>query len=860
MSVKQLWNESLTSGKHLPQKMTNRIPVLKNDFATEESNLRSELGKAVKAVRSGESELSEIEPLLQRFDKFFSSQNYEELESLRINLRQRLNMIAELQKSGIHCLDKENSFITEITKQAAAKDAYDLYVLFIDDTFYQGSQDQIIALQLLVRFACSKDKDNDIKTMLVDSDLQPNSNAHGISKLPNLQKYRKGERVAEDLVTVWQLDMGKDLFKIKMARRGDRSIPVRKEILRIFCPKSSTRGACNRKKRLWVCSDCQCYLHINLEDTTNVFCSENCGQSRLSELLFRCNDSYHGIHYEAFQEKDEGDVKQIVESIADKVRNILILGETGVGKSTWINGLANYIHYRDLEQALEPNSKLFVPIPTQYEVNDDKGGYKKIPIRDDSYIPTDQDNECFVTGASSTQMPITHSLCMNDFTYKLIDTPGMGDVRGVEQDKLNMQSILAVLAAIDNLHCICILMKPNITRLTPSFTYCIMELLTHLHKSSSQNIVFCFTNTRSTFYEAPETLKCLKAFFQDSLKNKEVKIDLNPSKTFFFDNEGFRLLALAKNGVQFKENVIKDFSGSWSKSSEETGRLLDLVEPTIPHKVEDTISLNEAKQLIMNMAVPLQNVCVAISNTLKKIGNYQDDKNKTEKEVHNFKQRLKFEGDACEITPLLRPYTACTHINCTATKVLTNNVTTHVYKSCHKPCSVQDVPVQGRGDARLTRCLAFKCNGETCDCGHTYHDHMHMITETKFVKKTFDNEDAMKKMNAASTEAEKMQIVIDNENTLKEELEGEHKAFFAASASFAWFLTKNAITPFNDYIDDYISLAIKTTENCGGANKDDELEKVCCWSFEHILNGLIIGWSEASEAINYYILVRFCCT
>ena len=33
--------------------------------------------------------------------------------------------------------------------------------------------------------------------------------------------------------------------------------------------------------------------------------------------------------------------------------NILILGETGVGKSTWINGIVNYLKHSSLQAAID---------------------------------------------------------------------------------------------------------------------------------------------------------------------------------------------------------------------------------------------------------------------------------------------------------------------------------------------------------------------------------------------------------------------------------------------------------------------------------------------------------------------------
>ena len=77
--------------------------------------------------------------------------------------------------------------------------------------------------------------------------------------------------------------------------------------------------------------------------------------------------------------------------------------------------------------------------------------------------------------------------------------------RGIEQDKENFQNILSYISYYEEIQGICILLKPNNSRLTVMFEFCIKELLTYLHKSAAKNIIFCFTNARNTNYRPGET-------------------------------------------------------------------------------------------------------------------------------------------------------------------------------------------------------------------------------------------------------------------------------------------------------------------------------------------------------------------
>ena len=73
-------------------------------------------------------------------------------------------------------------------------------------------------------------------------------------------------------------------------------------------------------------------------------------------------------------------------------------------------------------------------------------------------------------------------------------------ILGPEKDRENMENTLDTVKKLKHLHGILILLKPNNSRLTVIFRFVIQELLTHLHRDAAKNIVFGFTNTRSTNY------------------------------------------------------------------------------------------------------------------------------------------------------------------------------------------------------------------------------------------------------------------------------------------------------------------------------------------------------------------------
>ncbi|CAF4159188.1 unnamed protein product, partial [Rotaria sordida] len=200
---------------------------------------------------------------------------------------------------------------------------------------------------------------------------------------------------------------------------------------------------------------------------------------------------------------------------SDKSINILLLGESGVGKSTFINAFVNYLKFDELKQA-EKNPIVLIPV-SFIMTTDDNFTERLVKFEgDDTLSNEDHDN----LGHSVTQHCKSYVFTLKDDDescgrkLRIIDTPGIGDTRGSSQDDVNLQHILSYINNLTHLNAICILLKPNNARLNIFFRSCFIQLIDLLGENTRDKIIFCFTNSRSTFYTPGNTAPALKTLLE----------------------------------------------------------------------------------------------------------------------------------------------------------------------------------------------------------------------------------------------------------------------------------------------------------------------------------------------------------
>ncbi|GBC01567.1 hypothetical protein RclHR1_04230012 [Rhizophagus clarus] len=529
--------------------------------------------------------------------------------------------------------------------------------------------------------------------------------------------------------------------------------------------------------------------------------------TEVEEQAFNSNDSYitetdstfKDMQIDSKKETMRQQIRKYDDALSQDEINILLLGETGVGKTTFINAFANYLKFKTFNDAKSGDIEILVS--SKFTITD--GYYNNKIIK----IGIEDSNEQFENvSTSSTQRCRSHVFHITrNKKIRLIDTPGIGDTRGLDQDKKNFADMLNYISNYKFLNGICILLKPNNSRLNVVFRFYIQELLTNLHKNAKDNIVFCFTNSRGTFYRPGDTLPPLKEQLEEFNKRSNVELKANKDTMYCFDNESFRFLAAFKRDIKFINEY--SFAESWDKSVDESLRLIKYIMTRPPHKVKHTLSLNNSRNIVSLLSKPLAEIEQLIQMNIKLIKEKQKELEDINQE--EFKDKLYILQLKLEPVVLEYPRTVCTNNKCIKllqieqTNIRKISYTTHCCLRCH----LTNIRCDEIDNTALRSCSAL-VTGECKICGCSWNKHMHITYENNInikVKKKSTKKAILEKCHKRILKLQKEQQKI-NEINLK----------------FTQFLRQNAIYNSCDAYVDYLNHFINEEKIKKCANTDND--------------------------------------
>ena len=117
-----------------------------------------------------------------------------------------------------------------------------------------------------------------------------------------------------------------------------------------------------------------------------------------------------------------------------------MLGETGVGKATFVSGIINYLRFDHLPETAEEVSRIQWAVPMKFVLLDEN--YAEMTVR---MGPSDDNESTESVSVSVTQDPKLHAFDSFGTKVQLIDTPGIGDTRGCDYGRASFDKIIDVI-------------------------------------------------------------------------------------------------------------------------------------------------------------------------------------------------------------------------------------------------------------------------------------------------------------------------------------------------------------------------------------------------------------------------------
>ncbi|GBC01557.1 hypothetical protein RclHR1_04230002 [Rhizophagus clarus] len=799
--LNDLFNDVKPISNLLPDNILKEINNHVQKIDLEEEKFRKELAKSLVKIRSRKGNNDELEVLIKVFRKSVLSNSFMTFIN---QCRLKADLIFTLKEKKVEYLGK-GATIDHIIHRNLNGHVYILIGEDIIDIIDGNSSPVYSVFQDLYN---SNKKSS--KFFIADTKI--------CTKIKNpgylvIYHYVNGELESDDYYNDNKISSNIVKFDVSNLRPKDDSNDKMRLAIRcphVVCPPT----ICN-----WICFKCE----QDIEYGYNLYLYCGCGKIEITNCKFKCNSSHHNaVGYTPLELNMLTDLP----SEPPEEINILLLGETGVGKSTFINAFANYLKFDTLNEA--KSGKMEALISSKFTITDNIN-YETKTIK----IGNNDSNERLENiGMSSTQecKSYTFYSAANEL-IRLIDTPGIGDTRGLDQDKKNFENILEHISQYRHLNGICILLKPNNSRLTIIFRFCIQELLSHLHRNAKDNIVFCFTNARGTFYRPGDTLPPLKKQLEELNKRSGVEIKVNHETIYCFDNESFRFLAAIKEpDISFTDADENNFSESWNKSVSESLRLIHYLIERPPHIIKDTLSLNNTRNTVIILSKPLAEIGQLIQTNIKLIKEQQNEVETSNKTIEELKEQLYIPQIDLESVALGHPRTVCTSISCVrSVQIGQSNISKIDYIThCHRHCYLEKVKCNKINNAALKNCAAMDSSGKCNSCGCQWDKHMHITYENKQIIKKIVDQNVVLQISKKKSDQETKKAIIEKYQARMNQLQIEQHTINDISLKFAQFLRQNAIAAFNDAYADYLDHFIneeKIKKSTDPNNYDEEILK-----------------------------------
>ncbi|XP_030598940.1 uncharacterized protein LOC115789600 [Archocentrus centrarchus] len=415
-------------------------------------------------------------------------------------------------------------------------------------------------------------------------------------------------------------------------------------------------------------------------------------------------------------------------------KTILLLGETGAGKSTLVNALLNYSIGVKFEDEI------------WFQIVEEEKDEEELDKEEEENLADSQTSDVIVYeifGFEDQTLP---------YSLTIIDTPGYGDTREIKQDDIITHRLLDLFGADDGVcevTAVCLIMKAADNRLTDRLKYVFDAIMSLFGKDVEKNTVALFTYSDGG--NPKNALKALRAGRFKCAKNKKDPI------YFQFNN---------KEITERTEERKSTFEAAWRVTEEGMVGFGAFLERSKPQSLMKTLKvLNERVRLkacIQNLTERIelseekQREFEQTEEALKKYdGKMQKNKNFTVEvdEVYKAKEEI---DSGRRFLIFYKAATCCTvcQENC------------H-YPGCTKAWNPESCEVMKDGHCTV-------CTGKCPVSAHVKEEWRYVI-KTRRVQNTL--EEIKEKFEKNKSESEKKSSLLENIKKEMNQLRAEKKQF-----------------------------------------------------------------------------------
>ena len=410
---------------------------------------------------------------------------------------------------------------------------------------------------------------------------------------------------------------------------------------------------------------------------------------------------------------------------------MLLIGETGSGKKSFLNLLCNsaVIQKLGFEQGLS-----------------ELGRFNDIEL----------ENAHARKMESKTLGVKLYNVKLGDLNIGIIDTPGFGDSRGMEEDKKNSQTIVDALKAEEYINCICLVINGRMARMTATLRYVLTEVTAILPRVVLNNVIVVSTNTRDPL-DCNFDRGALKEFFGREIEEERV---------FFIENPCCRLEKAKEEKAKGKPKEMRLFTDdrivqSLKTSFDETASTLTGMCTLI--KDFRRVHTHHLWYIHTCHFTELYETKQEIERKVLKVLTEYDNQTELEKQIMVARERVKA---ALRSKKLHADYKSTQTIQ-RWKQVETSRHNTlcgakGCYSNCHTPCHLDKA-----FDKEVFRnCRSMGGGTECTECGHSYmlhyHDEVEHVLEAEQVEMI--DKPTKKRFEAAKSMEERARIFVDSLN------------------------------------------------------------------------------------------------